>query len=107
MDNKTEEFNKILNDCGYGSESQATVINNISILADKLSVKQYEELLTYIIIYINDVEILKNIIILSDNFKSECILAALSDFLLRKYPENIDNEQFINLKELCAKHLNL
>ena len=103
MENKTEEFNKILNDCGYGSESQAVVINNISILADKLPIKQYEELLAYIILSINDLEIIKNVIILSDNYKADCILASLSDFLLKKYPKDVDCEPLINLKVLCAK----
>ena len=103
MSNIALNFNEILNECGVETEPPSDVLKKIAALEEFYDTGDLSEIYDYILLNVNNYEILIGIIKLADSHKTSSTLQILSDMLLSKNIKLEDEDEKINLRALCAK----
>ena len=97
------DYNQILDMCGVGKEQPNDVINHLSSLSGEYSTTELTDIYNYALQNIDSPEILIGIVRLIIGNQDIYTVPVLTDLLLRKI-DNYDNQDdWINLKVLCAK----
>ena len=103
MDNKVLDFNTILSECGIGSLSTGVVAKNIANLEEFYDSTELTCIYNYCLLNISDPELLLQIIKITDSHRAKSTLAILTELLQIKSDEDAQDENFINVRAMCAK----
>ena len=95
------DYNSILKECGIGQESNHIVIKNIANLEEFYDSTQLISIYNYLLMNIEDPEILVQVIKFTDAHRAVSTLAILLEMLQVKVNE--EDESFIKIRVMCAK----
>ena len=105
VDNKVLDFNTILSECGAGKEPASVVIKNIAKLEEFYEPDELTCIYNYILLNIEDPELLVQVVKYTDSHRADSTLAILMELLQLKDTntdeENAENR--INLRAMCAR----
>ena len=105
MTKEALNFNGILENCGIGSLSSEDALKKIALLEDMYSHDDIVSIYNYILLNVNDADILAGVVRYLDNFKNKATLSILVDILLLKGVYMDESDALINLRALCAKSI--
>ena len=105
MTKEALNFNGILENCGLGSHSSEYALKKIALLEDMYSHDDIVSIYNYILLNVNDADILAGVVRYLDNFKNKATLSILVDILLLKGVNVDESDALINLRALCAKSI--
>ncbi len=97
------EIVSLLKECGIGELPPLEALNNIKALKTSCTTEEFVAICNYILMTNTDQEILSGIVRFADEIRATSTLSILLDLLVRKW--NMDPENYINLKVLCAKSI--
>lgn len=105
MDNNVIDYSLILENCGVGKASVATVIKNIANLEEFYDASDLVSIYNYCLLNIEEPEILIQIVKYSDAYRATSTLNILLDMLVLKLNDETDKEidSLVNLRAMCAK----
>ncbi len=101
MTKEVLDYNSILTDCGAGKLPTQVVIKNIASLEEFYNSSELVSIYNYLLMNLEDPDILVQIIRYTDAYRSPSTLAVLLQLLQIK-PDN-DEDSFINVRVMCAK----
>lgn len=101
MDREVLDYNSILKDCEVGSSSLQVVIKNIANLDERYDSAELVSIYNYLLMNINEPEILVQIIKYTDAHRAASTLAILLEMLQLKTED--EEETLVNVRAMCAK----
>ena len=101
--NKVLDFNEILEKCGVNINTPQNIVQNIANLEGFYDSTELVEIYNYIVQNVTNTEILIATIKFTDAYRAKSTLSILLDILLLKKDNIEDDENFINVRALCAK----
>lgn len=103
VNEKLIDYDEILSSCGFGTEPANVVINKISNLEEFYSSDELIKIYNYILENVDDIEILLNVVKLADQYRNNATLNILLNILRSNDPQNINSDDYTNLRVMCAK----
>lgn len=100
MDNNVINYTSILDDCGVDRLPNLDVIKNIAKLEEFYTSSEIVEIYNYFLNNIKNIELLIQVIKLSDNYKDSVILSTIINLLRTSF---LEEEDGVNLKIICIK----
>lgn len=101
MNREVLDYNSILEDCGVGRVSAQLVVKNIANLEEFYDNAELSSIYNYLLMNIEDPEILLQVIKFTDAHRTASTLAILLEMLELK--PNDDEESLIAVRAMCAK----
>ena len=105
VDNRILDYTSILSNCGVGELPANSVVKNIAGLEELYEESELVSIYNYLLLNIDDPDILVQIIKYTDSHRAESTMAILLELLQLK-PNNTDedeNEKLINVRAMCAR----
>ena len=99
------DVSQILNDYGVDTEPPQEVLKKLALLEEFYESSEVIEVYNYILLNINNFDILSGVVKLSDAHKSPSTLSILMDKLLMKNTEYEESDELIDFRVLCAKEI--
>lgn len=104
MENKTLDYNLILQDCGVGTLAPALVVKNIANLEEFYDSTDLVNIYNFILQNVEEPEILVQVIKYTDAHRAISTLNILLDMLVLRPQANDEEEDlFINVRAMCAR----
>lgn len=97
------DYNSILLNCGVGQVSASMVVKNIASLEAIYEEAELVSIYNYILLNVDDAEILIQVVKYTDSHRAKSTLAILLELLQSEIDEENDSENLINLRATCAK----
>ena len=103
VENKLSDIETILKDCGVYTEQPQSVLKRLAGLEEFYNKSELVEIYNYILLHVENEEILIGTIRLADANKASSTLAILTEMLVKKRTADTENDIYIDLRAICAK----
>lgn len=103
VEDKVIDYNSILTECGIGNAPDGAVIKNIANLEEFYDSADLVNIYNYFLQNIENPEILVQVIRYTDAHRDNSTLAILLNMLKQSKKDDEENENFINVRAMCAR----
>ena len=101
MTREALDYNNILKDCEVGISSSQVVIKHITNLENNYEQRELVSIYNYLLMNIDDPEVVIAIIKLTDSYRDVSTLAVLLELL--QFKTSVDGDSLIDIRTMCIK----